>query len=78
MSMGSPASAYSKTEIVQNVVWEDFGNGHSNRRLNTFDKKEIILQEEVNNRKVIEEFVEERSFGSAADRSGNGSAMNLE
>jgi hypothetical protein len=32
-----------------------------NRRLNTFDKKEITLKEELNNRKVIEEFVEEKS-----------------
>ena len=41
-------------------------------------KKEIILQEELNNWKVIEEFVDERSFGNDADSFGNGIAMNLE
>lgn len=42
------------------MTWENFGNGQ-NRKLNTFDKKEIILQEEINNKRVIEEYVEDKS-----------------
>lgn len=45
---------------IQSVIWENFGN-NTNRRLNTYDKKEIILQEEMNNKKVIEEYVEDKS-----------------
>jgi len=40
------------------VKWEDFSNG-KNRRLNTNDKSQIILHEEFNTKKVIEEFVED-------------------
>lgn len=45
---------------IQSVIWENFENNR-NRRLNTFDKKEIILQEEMNNGRVIEEYVEDKS-----------------
>lgn len=45
---------------IHSVVWENFGN-NTNRRLNTFDKKEIILHEEMSNKKVIEEYVEDKS-----------------
>ncbi len=42
------------------MTWEDFGNG-CNRRLNTFEKKEVFLYEEMNSTKVIEEFVEDKT-----------------
>jgi len=45
------------------VIWENFENS-KNRRLNTFDKKEIILQEEINNKVVLEEYVENKSLKS--------------
>jgi hypothetical protein len=45
------------------VIWEYFENS-KNRRLNTFDKKEIILQEEINNKVVVEEYVENKSLKS--------------
>jgi hypothetical protein len=45
------------------VIWENFENS-KNRRLNTFDKKEIILQEEINNKVVVEEYVENKSLKS--------------
>ena len=41
-------------------MWENFGSGE-NRRLNTYNKKEIILEEEINSKKVIEEYVEDKS-----------------
>jgi hypothetical protein len=41
-------------------MWENFGKGE-NRRLNTFNKKEIVLEEEINSKKVIEEYVEDKS-----------------
>jgi hypothetical protein len=49
-----------KQQPVEMVVWENFGNGQ-NRKLNTFDKKEVILQEEMGNKRVIEEYVEDKS-----------------
>lgn len=45
------------------MIWENLSNG-MNRRLNTYDKKEIILQEEIGNKTVIEQYVEDRSQGS--------------
>ena len=57
---GMTISQYPGQSFVQTVQWENFGNG-TNRRLNTFDKKEIILQEEMSNKKVIEEYVEDKS-----------------
>ena len=45
---------------IASIIWENFGKGE-NRRLNTFNKKEINLQEEMNNKKVIEEYVEDKS-----------------
>lgn len=45
---------------VHSVTWENFGH-NTNRRLNTYDKKEIILQEEMNSLRVIEEYVEDKS-----------------
>lgn len=54
-------------------MWENFGNGATNRRLNTYDKKEIILQEEMSNKKVIEEYVEDKSSIHLSRGSLNGS-----
>jgi len=56
---GRPIPQFPPDEI-QSVIWENFGNG-SNRRLNTFDKKEIVLYEEMNSTKVVEEYVEDKS-----------------
>jgi hypothetical protein len=62
------------------IIWESFDNG-LNRRLNTFDKKEIILEEEMNNKKVIEEYVEDKSLmhqSRGSNRNSiNGSANQL-
>lgn len=57
----SATGMYSTSKsYIHSVVWENFGN-NTNRRLNTFDKKEIILHEEMSNKKVIEEYVEDKS-----------------
>jgi len=42
-------------------VWENLGSSTANRRLNTFDKKEMNLTDEMNSKVVIEEYVEDRS-----------------
>ena len=47
------------------VIWESFGAGR-NRKLSTVNKKEVILYEEMNSKKVVEEYVEEKG------PSGNG------
>ena len=41
------------------VIWENFGSDQ-NRMVNTFDKKQIFLLEEMNNTKVVEEYLEDK------------------
>ena len=46
-------------DIEAQVIWENFGSG-LNRKLNTQGKKEVFLQEEMNSKQVVEEFVQDR------------------
>ena len=41
------------------IIWETIEGHHQNRRVNTTSKKSIFLYEEINRKKVIEEYVEE-------------------
>ena len=63
--MSTPIPQYATADYTEglSVIWENFGNGQ-NRRLNTVDKKEIVLQEEMGNKRVFEEYLEEKSSPS--------------
>lgn len=54
-------SSYGETLPILGIQWESIGNATTNRRLNTHNKKEINLQDEMNNKIVIEEYLEEKS-----------------
>ena len=41
------------------VIWESIEGHQQNRRVNTTGKKSVFLYEEINRKKVIEEYVEE-------------------
>ena len=47
--------------IPVSINWENLGSSYANRRLNTFDKKIIFLNDEMNSKVVIEEYVEDKS-----------------
>ena len=53
---------YGETLPILGIQWESLGNATKNRRLNTHNKKEINLQDEMNNKLVIEEYVEEKTI----------------
>lgn len=52
--------------IPFSLTWENLGSSYSNRRLNTFDKKLIHLNDEMNSKVVVEEYVEDKSGVAAA------------
>ena len=70
MQIQTPIPQYAPKREDMSVIWENFGDG-SNRRLNTYDKKEVILHEEFGRRKVIEEYVEDKSTGRKPNDSGS-------
>lgn len=53
---------YEETLPILGIQWESLGIATTNRRLNTHNKKEINLHDEMNNKMVIEEYLEEKSI----------------
>jgi len=48
--------------IPISITWENLGSSSTaNRRLNTHDKKEMSMTDEMNSKVVIEEYIEDKS-----------------